>query len=751
MLINSNDSINSSTDHSLIFKESSNQLKRSLSSSSSTTTTTTTKDILYHSIGSSPSSIYCLPENKSSSSWNFPSKSRERLISIGEDLVLHYLENLQNDQNKTEILCDLCSKQFSSLSTLKVHYEDIHSVVLSSRAIQHWIFLLQKLHQTSSSHSNESNKQKFKRPSSSASILNPNDSQMKKIRPSHFDKNSLSSPNGSLTSPVPSALCYTATANSTSSSPVPSIHGNHLQFYNLHDFVNGKRQRTRITDEQLQILRAHFDINNSPSDEQIHLIAEKTQLTTKVIKHWFRNTLFKERQRNKDSPYNFSIPPSSLDKFDLDEYQKTGTIIKKPLQSITSTSTVMTTTTTTTTTTRTKTKRMKSDISMNTNDFSDSDKNDYSSNDEQDLLSNSDSNSNSNSNSNSDNEHFYGNNSFPHQSDTLISKNTPAFISSPLLSSMSQKQQQNQHQYHHHQQTQQQQQQQQQSRRANRTRFTDQQLRLLQDAFESNPYPKDDDLEILSQKLKLNSRVIVVWFQNARQKARKSYENHQIDQQQPTEMIIKPDKDEGYPCKNCQKQFTRFAELMKHAKQCSTSSNSLSTSTVKKINNPPIKKDLIKSESIDHHLTSTIDPLASYQMLMATAAAAAAAANSIPSTVSHHSSNSTIPSGSPSTTTAPTSASKRKENYCDQCNQTFSSLNEFHEHQNLHMQALINAAAFFPFAAYHPAAAAACAAAVAASAFNTPLFQHPSSTLVRENSLFLNYYFNYFIIMIDSQ
>ena len=33
----------------------------------------------------------------------------------------------------------------TSLSTLKVHYEDIHSIILSSRAIQHWIFLLEKL------------------------------------------------------------------------------------------------------------------------------------------------------------------------------------------------------------------------------------------------------------------------------------------------------------------------------------------------------------------------------------------------------------------------------------------------------------------------------------------------------------------------------------------------------------------------------------------------------------------------------
>ena len=30
-----------------------------------------------------------------------------------------------------------------------------------------------------------------------------------------------------------------------------------------------KRGRTRISDEQLKVLRAHFDINNSPSEEQV--------------------------------------------------------------------------------------------------------------------------------------------------------------------------------------------------------------------------------------------------------------------------------------------------------------------------------------------------------------------------------------------------------------------------------------------------------------------------------------------------
>ena len=71
-----------------------------------------------------------------------------------------------------------------------------------------------------------------------------------------------------------------------------------------------KRNRTRITDEQLQILRGHFDIRNPPSDDLLQTLCEQTGLELKVVKHWYRNTLFKERQRNKDSPYNFSVPPN---------------------------------------------------------------------------------------------------------------------------------------------------------------------------------------------------------------------------------------------------------------------------------------------------------------------------------------------------------------------------------------------------------------------------------------------------------
>ncbi|CAF3756008.1 unnamed protein product [Rotaria sp. Silwood1] len=578
-----------------------------------------------------------LNENKINSSSigtqiNFLSKTRERLISIGEDIALHYLENLSNsntnsNSNSTsslnsnsnskylnEINCDLCFKKFSSLSRLKVHYEDIHSIVLSSRAIQHWIFLLEKLHSSSSSSSSSSinltSSNKLKRQSSSLNDLN----QIKKSR-SNSNSNINSNDNNNLSS---SSSCFIYTHCRS-----PTIHSH------SYDLTHNKRQRTRITDEQLKILRSYFNINNSPTDEQIKLMSEKSQLTTKVIKHWFRNTLFKERQKNKDSPYNFSNPPLQTNKIDLDEYQKTGIIIKK---------------------------------TFNDSDYSD---NDLTSNDEQDILLSD--------------EDFYDLNKLNH------------------IQQLNQQQSQSQSQSQQQQPQISKQQQQQQSsssssssRRANRTRFSDEQLRLLQDAFEGNPYPKDDDLEILSDKLKLNSRVIVVWFQNARQKARKSYENNSPNENTNQQIQYKQDKDDGYSCKNCHKLFQRFAELMKHAKQCSSPCLIKKTSNDDNNNN---SKELIQ-----------LNRSSSYDMLIK---------NSLPFSISSSLSTSTS-----------TSSSNKKDNYCEQCDKYFHSIRDFNEHQTFHMQAFINAATLFPLAPFHPAAAAAAAAAAAMAAFSSQLFQN---------------------------
>lgn len=204
-----------------------------------------------------------------------------------------------------------------------------------------------------------------------------------------------------------------------------------------------KRPRTRITDDQLRVLRQYFDINNSPSEEQIKEMADKSGLPQKVIKHWFRNTLFKERQRNKDSPYNFSNPPiTSLEDLKVDSRPPSPEPQK---------------------------------------------------------------------------HEYWG------------------------------------------------------SKRSSRTRFTDYQLRVLQDFFDANAYPKDDEFEQLSNLLNLPTRVIVVWFQNARQKARKNYEN-QGDGKDGERRELTNDRyirtsNLSYQCKKCSLVFQRIFDLIKHQKK----------------------------------------------------------------------------------------------------------------------------------------------------------------------------------------
>uniref|UniRef100_A0A8C0GST3 Zinc finger homeobox protein 3 n=1 Tax=Chelonoidis abingdonii TaxID=106734 RepID=A0A8C0GST3_CHEAB len=204
-----------------------------------------------------------------------------------------------------------------------------------------------------------------------------------------------------------------------------------------------KRPRTRITDDQLRVLRQYFDINNSPSEEQIKEMADKSGLPQKVIKHWFRNTLFKERQRNKDSPYNFSNPPiTSLEELKIDSRPPSPEPQK---------------------------------------------------------------------------HEYWG------------------------------------------------------SKRSSRTRFTDYQLRVLQDFFDANAYPKDDEFEQLSNLLNLPTRVIVVWFQNARQKARKNYENQgegkDGERRELTNDRYIRTSNLNYQCKKCSLVFQRIFDLIKHQKK----------------------------------------------------------------------------------------------------------------------------------------------------------------------------------------
>lgn len=179
----------------------------------------------------------------------------------------------------------------------------------------------------------------------------------------------------------------------------------------------GKRTRTRISEDQLTVLREHFDINSLPSDEEINNISAMSGLPHKVIKHWFRNTLFKERQRDKDSPYNFNNPPTIALEESREEVEQNQSLTLSPCS---------------------------------------------------------------------------------------LSPSLPATSSSQPQTTELQRVD-----IHR-------------GRRSSRTRFTEQQLETLQGVFEATPYPREEEYDRLSALLSLPNRVIVVWFQNARQRARKN-------------------------------------------------------------------------------------------------------------------------------------------------------------------------------------------------------------------------------------
>ncbi|XP_029010325.1 zinc finger homeobox protein 3-like [Betta splendens] len=203
----------------------------------------------------------------------------------------------------------------------------------------------------------------------------------------------------------------------------------------------GKRTRTRISEEQLAVLKKHFDINSLPSDEEINKISSMSGLPHKVIKHWFRNTLFKERQRDKDSPYNFSNPPTTALEQSREEVVQNETLALSPCSL------------------------------------------------------------------------------------------SPSVTASPPQMTPEL------HRGEIH-----------RGRRSSRTRFTEQQLETLQGVFEATPYPREEEYDRLSALLSLPNRVIVVWFQNARQRARKNQERGSDDGFEGRSQTdnIQRQKDSGY-------------------------------------------------------------------------------------------------------------------------------------------------------------------------------------------------------------
>lgn len=355
-------------------------------------------------------------------------------------------------------------------------------------------------------------------------------------------------------------------------------------------------------------------------------MAGQSGLPPKVIKHWFRNTLFKERQRNKDSPYNFNNPPSTT--LNLEEYEKTGETKTTPLNSSASSDEGK----------PPPEKRAKpSPAPTPPNPFLQQEVvklepiedlhseeinryNSYDNKHQEDKMYNfpmglppqspvsslagSDHHHQQNMSRPSTPNHMSLSSIIQSQLESIPAsaipqvpqlsgnnhpsmlppKLTPQNFASPnnlppnvlpmtpnrslspgrglnefgLSGGNSNGSNSSGGSS---------------GKRANRTRFTDYQIKVLQEFFENNAYPKDDDLEYLSKLLGLSPRVIVVWFQNARQKARKVYEN-QPAVEQPLPGI--PDEAGAnrfqrtpglnYQCKKCQLVFQRYYELIRHQK-----------------------------------------------------------------------------------------------------------------------------------------------------------------------------------------
>lgn len=148
-------------------------------------------------------------------------------------------------------------------------------------------------------------------------------------------------------------------------------------------------------------------------------------------------------------------------------------------------------------------------------------------------------------------------------------------------------------------------------RRFSRTKFSDFQTQALNSFFESSAYPRDNEVEQLSALLGLSGRVVVVWFQNARQKARKQaadYGNSPSPPLHPVQPGERPAANSSVPpCRKCGMSFPCIFHLIRHLKTCYSDISEEATETEEK------DEELIRSaqteESVSDHTEDTDLPL----------------------------------------------------------------------------------------------------------------------------------------------
>ncbi|KAL8593012.1 hypothetical protein ACOMHN_017942 [Nucella lapillus] len=365
--------------------------------------------------------------------------------------------------------------------------------------------------------------------------------------------------------------------------------------------AHSDKRRTRIKEEQLKILRSHFDINTWPTEAQLGQMAETCGLPYKVVKHWFRNTLFKERQRNKDSPYNFNIPPSTT--IDLEQYEKTGkipaTVVKMEVDDANTDFIPDRTGDRRESQLQTETcpslQAPASSLLVPTHSLQTPA---HSLQAPAQPLQAPAHSLQAPAHSLQTAPHLQelrrcvqerqlkqerrGEGGSPREDTTWPHKSSPAAgqarsavspsgplpcSAASLLDAQAIVLAREAAAAAHNAAT----------KRANRTRFSDIQVKLLQEYFEQNAYPKDEELERLSKALGLNPRVIVVWFQNARQKVRKGSDTQPSTETKESGSGVpiqkSPTSSLSNHCSNCGAVFYRQFELLKHQRHCCMSEN----------------------------------------------------------------------------------------------------------------------------------------------------------------------------------
>ncbi|XP_063769655.1 zinc finger homeobox protein 2 isoform X2 [Pseudophryne corroboree] len=144
-------------------------------------------------------------------------------------------------------------------------------------------------------------------------------------------------------------------------------------------------------------------------------------------------------------------------------------------------------------------------------------------------------------------------------------------------------------------------------RRFSRTKFSDFQTQALNSFFEFSAYPRDSEVEHLSDLLSLSGRVVVVWFQNARQKVRKqaaesgTTPSPPVYPSQPGERPAANSKIP--PCRKCGATLPCIFQLIRHLKICYSESIEEATEVEEK--EEESGKAVQKEESLSDQISSS--------------------------------------------------------------------------------------------------------------------------------------------------